>query len=275
MGKLLFGPSGIPIACEGDTIEALGVIKELGLDAMELSFTHGVNLKDETAKKIAEENKKHGVRLSVHGPYYINLNAKEKEKREASKFRVYESARVGAIAGATAITFHAAYYLGIESGEVKKIVAEALNEIVEKLRKSNSRATLKPETTGKPTQYGSIDELLELCGEVKGIMPYVDFAHLHARTNGGMKTKEDFRKALEKIEKFDKSFLKDLNIQVSGIEYSVKGERRHLPLELSDLDYKAMLEALVEFDVDGAIISESPNIEQDAILMKKYYQSLI
>ncbi len=272
-----FATAGIPLSTHPrETLTGLEQVKKLGLDGMELEFVHGVNLKEELAQQVNEQATRLGVSLSVHAPYYINLNAQEDEKRKASEQRIYESAFIGAIASAQAIVFHPAYMMKNTPDEVTKKVLESLSRLLEKMDEKKIHTTLKPETTGKETQFGSLSQLLEIHRQNPAIKPNVDFSHLHARQNGRFKKKEDFAKALDEIETTDPKLLKDLHMHVSGIAYSAKGEKNHLELSdpKNDFNYKWLLETLYEFQVNGRIVCESPNIEQDALLMQRYYAQL-
>jgi deoxyribonuclease-4 len=133
---------------------------------------------------------------------------------------------------------------------------------------------LRPETTGKRTQFGSLEEVLSLSAEVEGIQPCIDFSHLHART-GRSNSKEEFKTILSTIEtQLGRRALDDMHIHLSGIEYSRKGERNHLNLLDSDLKFSELLEAWKEFDIKGLVISESPNLEGDATLLRDSYKGL-
>jgi deoxyribonuclease-4 len=275
--KILFGTAGIPLSTKKPSA-ATGIerVKELGLEAMELEFVHGVKMGKETADEVKKKKEELGISLSVHGPYYINLNSIEKEKQKASMQRVFESAKVGNWCGAHAITFHPAYIQGMPREQVAKTVQKNLEEILEQMKQNKIESVLKPETTGKPSAYGSLEELLELHSRLPEIQPYVDFSHVHARDNGRFKTKNDVQQAFEAIEKCDKNLLKDLNMHLSGIEFTPKGERNHLVLQdkKNSFPYKWVLECLKEFNVSGTVICESPNIEEDALLMQKYFYQL-
>ncbi len=272
---IVFGTAGIPHSTrERSSVEGVKRIKELGLGAMELEFVRGVNMKQETAEAVKKEAEDLGIRLSVHAPYYINLNSKEPDKRTASIKRIYDSARVGWWAGARLVTFHPAYYHEMKREEVVQIVEEQLNSLFKQLGKDGIEIIIAPETCGKKSQFGSLEEILELCSKIEKLRPMVDFSHLHARCNGCLKTKEDFLKQLELIKQENKSFLNELQMHVSGINYSEKGEKNHLNMNEADFNYKALLEALKEENVQGTIICESPNLEEDALRMKNYYDSL-
>ncbi|NPA80393.1 MAG: TIM barrel protein [Thermotogae bacterium] len=271
-----FLTAGSPLSTKGrSTEDGLRRVAELGLDGMELEFVRGVRMKEEKAKRVRETAESLGLTLSVHAPYWINLYAREKEKVEASIKRIYDSARIGFIAGARDIVFHPAYYLGDDPKKVHRQVKGILSEIVGRLREEGIDVILRPETTGKPTQYGSLDEVLELSAEVDGVLPCIDFAHIHARDGGVLLKPEDVEAVLKKVKDYlgDRG-LKNLHIHMSGIAYGDRGERHHLNLEESDLLWREILQVLKDYGADGTIVSESPNIENDALLMKRYWESL-
>lgn len=272
-----FGTAGIPLSTPKPSA-ATGIqrVKALNLDAMELEFVHGVKMGKETAetvKKTAEEN---DIALSVHGPYYINLNSLEKEKQQASIQRVFDAAKVGYWCGAKAITFHPAFIQGMPREQVAKTVQKNLETVLEKMKQEKIFSEIKPETTGKPTQFGSLTELLELHRQLPQTKPYIDFSHLHARENGRFKTKADVEKAFDEIEKSDAKLLKDMNMHMSGIAFSEKGEKNHLVLQdpKNTFPYQWVLECLHDYKVQGTVICESPNIETDALLLQHYFGSL-
>ncbi|MFQ6119545.1 MAG: TIM barrel protein, partial [Methanosarcinales archaeon] len=122
-----------------------------------------------------------------------------------------------------------------------------------------------------PTQFGTLEEILNLSMELDGILPCIDFAHLHART-GKNNTYSEFHSILSMIENnLGKESLEDMHIHVSGIEYEIRGEKRHLILKESDFNYQDLLKAWKEFDIKGLVICESPNLEGDALLLKEEY----
>ncbi|NPA38546.1 MAG: TIM barrel protein [Candidatus Nanohaloarchaeota archaeon] len=268
--RLRIGTGGIPLSTPNPTIlSGIKRIRELGLDAMELEFVRSVNLSKENAKiakRIAEEN---DVVLTAHAPYYINLNAVEKEKIDASIKRILLTAERTWEAGGYSIVFHAAYYLKSAKSDTYKKVKRAVEFIVKNLQDRGIEIWIRPETTGKPTQFGDLDELIKLSQEVEMVLPCVDFAHLHARSNGKFNTYEEFSEVLSKIEEgLGRDALDNMHIHFSGIEYGEKGEKNHLTLKESDLNYEDMVRAWKDFKIKGVAISESPNLEGDALLIK-------
>ena len=276
ISKLLFGPAGVPITSPArDSVRALSYVKKLGLGCMELEFVRGVKMGSETARQVREQAEKHEVVLTAHGPYYINLNSLERAKTEASIKRILDTAKIASLAGGYSITFHAAYYMAMPKERVYEIVKTHLNNIIRTLDKEGVKLWVRPETTGKGTQFGDIDELVKLSTELDMVMPCVDFAHLHARTNGRINNHKEFCEVLNKIEKgLGREGLNNMHIHMSGIEYSPKGERNHLVLKESDMNYKDLMKALKDYKCRGVVISESPNIEKDAVLMMQTYDKI-
>lgn len=274
--KLLFGTAGVPISSkERSSVVGVSKVKELGLGCMELEFVRGVKMTPATANQVNAEREKHGIVLTAHGPYYINLTSPEAAKRTASIKRIYDTAKIADIAGAYSITFHAAYYMKENPEKVYAIVKESLRKLIKKLNDESIRLWIRPETTGKATQFGDLNELLKLSQDLDHVMPCIDFAHLHARSGGKLNTKAEFNELLELVEKkLGRTGLNNLHVHMSGINYTAKGERNHLILKRSDMNYKDLLKTMKEFKCKGVIISESPNIEEDALLMKRYFESL-
>lgn len=271
-GKLLFGTAGVPHSSKGsDSVSGIRRVRELKLDAMELEFVRGVHMNKETARQVAKAAKENNVVLRVHAPYFINLNSEEKNKVEASKKRIWESLAIGEICGAEIVTFHPAYFGKSSKEECMQAVEEALSDLLEKMEKDGMRIKLAPETTGKHSAFGNLEETLELCRRLPELQPMVDVSHLHARCNGCLRGKKDFTQLLEKI---PAKYLKRLHMHASGINYNEKGERNHLNMKESDFAYNAFLEALSEKVASGIVICESPNLEGDALLMKEIWEKM-
>lgn len=274
--KLRFGTAGIPLSTEPrNTENGVAHVRTLGLDGMEMEFVHSVNVSEDKAPTIKDVAKKNDVTLTAHGSYYINLNAIEKPKYYASINRVLATARRCWECGGFSMVFHAAFYLKQEPKAVYSRVQQALQEITTTLRDEGNTIWVRPETTGKPTQFGDIDEVLQLSADVEGVMPCIDFSHLHARTNGAYNTRDEFVDVMTKVEDtLGKEGLHNMHIHLSGIAYGPKGEKNHLPLQESDMNYKELLQVWKEFKARGVVVCESPNIEQDALLLQKTFDGL-
>ena len=272
--KLNFLTAGMPLATgKGSYPEAFGILKDLNLDGMEMEFVHGVRITDKS-KDFIKNNSENFV-ITAHGPFYINLNSKEEEKIDASVGRIIDTARVAEDVGAYSITYHAAFYMGKDKETVYNQVKTQTQRIVDILEKEKINVWIRPETTGKPTQWGDFEEIIRLSKEFEQVLPCIDFSHIHARTGGKYNTYDEIAHVLERIGKeLGTRALENFHGHLAGIEYTEKGERQHLILEESDMNYQAVLKALKDFNVKGALVCESPNIEGDAQILKEYYYSL-
>ncbi len=274
--KLHFGTAGIPLSTPRKTsAEGIKRVRELGLEAMELEFVRGVKMSRASASEIRTIAGEMGVVLTVHAPYYINLNSRDQAKLRASIDRILDSARIGSEAGAFSVVFHPAYYGSDTPQETYNRVRDALKYIIKTLRDEGIEIWIRPETMGGLAEFGDLEELISLSEELEMVLPAIDFAHLHARSLGKYNTYGEIAGVLEEIERrLGREALDSMHIHISGIEYGKKGEIKHLNLEESDLNYVEILRALKDFRVKGVVISESPNIEEDAMLMKKKYESI-
>lgn len=273
-----FGTVGSPTSTPkkpGGSEGAILRIKELGLDSLELGWVRSVRVTAETCgiiKAIAQEQ---DVRLSVHAPYYINLNADEQEWPK-SRQRLMDAAHYGNLAGASDIVFHPGSYFDRSPQEVLPLVISRLEACLAELRSSANPVILRPETMGKSALLGSLDDTLQMSRAIAGVEPCLDFAHLHARAgDGSMNSYEEWMRLLEDYARvLGEDALRRLHIHLSGIEYSEKGEREHLPLNDADLDIEAIFLALKEMDCQGRILCESPVLEEDALLLQTRWINL-
>ena len=237
--------------------EGVSHCKELGLGCMEVEFTYGVRMGIDEAKRVGELAKKLGIALSVHGPYYINLCSAEKAKVSASRRRILESCERAHYLGAKYVVFHAAFYGKRTKEECYEIVKDEIERLQKMVKHEKWDVLLAPETTGKGSQFGDLDELVKLSKET-GCAVCIDFAHLKARNNG----KIDYDEVMEKVNK-----IKHKTAHFSGIEWTEKGERRHLLTKESDI--KELFKYLKKHNVSINIVNESPDPFGDAVKMKK------
>jgi deoxyribonuclease-4 len=275
-GKLLFGTAGVPNSTpkKSNPIEGVVQIHKLGLDCMQLEFAHGVRMKEEVSTNLRKVSYELGIPLTSHGPYYINLNAREQDKIDSSVERIIQTAKISDLCGAESMTFHAAFYMKDSPYDVFDLVEKSLNVIEERLNRLDIEIELRPELTGKTSQFGSLEELIMLTKNVSSCRPCLDFSHLYARTNK-YNSHEEFSEVLEKIRsELGKNSLQNMHIHISGISSNSKGDLKHLNLEESDFNWKDLMRALKEFNCSGYIICNSPNLEIDAKMLKDYYLSL-
>ncbi len=272
MDKLNFLTAGVPLKAGNKGYEAgFAVLDEMGLDGLELEFVRGVRISDKSRETVSASNKV----ITAHAPFYVNLNAREEDKVEASVQRIIETAQTANELGGYSITFHAAYYLDMDKEIVYNKVKDQIKIITDSLSKAGNKIWIRPETTGKATQWGDLEEIVRLSKEFETVLPCVDFSHLHARYNGISNTYDEFCAIFEKIgNELGDIALNNFHAHIAGIEYGAKGEKKHLNLEESDFNYKDLLKAFKKFGVKGAVVCESPNIEDDAKLLKDFYLSL-
>lgn len=275
MKELKFLTAGVPIAADKKGYKiGFDVLKSMNLDGLEAEFVHGVRISTDSVLEI-QKAVAEGFTITCHGPYYINLNAKEPDKTDASIKRILDTARIAKTLGAYSITYHAAFYMGGDKETVFETVAKHTETIMQTLNEEKNDVWVRPETTGKGTQWGDLEEIVKLSKRFDRVLPCVDFAHLHARSNGSYNTYDEFCRIFEFIGKeLGQTALDNFHAHLAGIEYSAKGEKKHLILQESDMNYKDLLKAFKKFDVKGVIVCESPNIEEDAKLLKEYYLSL-
>jgi deoxyribonuclease-4 len=235
-------------------------VAEVGLDCMEVEFTYGVRMDLKTAKAVGALAKEQGIILSVHAPYYINLASDEKEKFDASRKRILDSCEKAHAMGAGNVVFHAGFYQKRTAGQTYNLIEKAVGGMHESIARNGWQVKLCPEITGKPSQFGSLTELLKLKKET-GCGITVDFSHLYARQQGEI----DYAKILAKLPK-------KFHAHFSGIEYGPKGERKHIRTAKSF--FEPLARALIQRQADVTIINESPKPYEDAIMMKKLIKKL-
>jgi len=259
MTKILLGPGGTAgLGYE----EGLRKINSLGLTALEVEYTHGVNMSNATAKKVGSLAKKLKVDLSCHAPYFINLASDEKVKVNASKFRILQSCERMHNLGGGPVVFHPGFYQKKTKEETYELIALEIKDLIKTVKQKKWDVKLALETTGKHSAFGSLDELLALVKDTKCSLT-IDFAHLKARTEGKM----GYGEMLDKVKGF-----KHIHAHFSGIEWTAKGERKHLLTQEKEI--KALLTEVLKRKLNITIINESPDPIGDSVKMKKVLERL-
>ena len=272
MDKLLFGISGLPIGSglrKFDYASGIEYIKSIGLDAMELLFVRNVNVTDKNRHILLKTKLDNDFYLSAHGSHYINLNAEESEKQDQSMERIINAMEGLSKVKGKSLIFHPGYYLKDSKDKTYDTIKNNL------LKLPYKGIDYRLETTGKGTQFGTLEELVSLCEEVNSCKLCIDFSHIHARGNGSLKGYDEFAEILQYVlNRLGKSALEDLHIHMGGINYNEKGEKNHLPLLESDFNYVDCLKAIKDFNGKGCVILEGPLVEKDALLLKNTYENL-
>jgi deoxyribonuclease-4 len=273
---LYFGTAGIPNSSPKlDTFSGIKKLKELNLDVMELEFVHGVKISTTTANKINTFSKQYNIFLSVHAPYYINLNSLDPEKIEASINRIVKTCEIASYCAAKDIVIHPGYYHNMDKLTAYNNIKNNLKKVLELI--SDYDVILRIETMGKISQFGTLEEVLNLSQDLgPKVLPCLDFAHMYARSLGKINSYNDFYKIFDDVKhKLGKDALNNIHIHISGIKYSDKGEVHHLNLKESQFNYVDFVKVLKDLNIKGLIITESPNLEEDATLLKNLYYSNI
>jgi deoxyribonuclease IV len=265
--RILVGTAGIPhCAEERTTAGGLRTVAELGLHSMEVEFVRGVSMNAQRAQELGVIAKGLGVRLSVHAPYYINLC--NPEKLRDSEKRIIESCHRAHLMGAGIVVFHPGFYGKLSAESAYEMVESACREMAGAIEDNGFHVKLGLETTGKMSQFGTIDEILSICKGNKHCAPVIDWCHLFAKYQG----KVDFKSVLSKVT--DGGFTR-IHTHFSGVEFTDKGERRHITIGHRQPDFEEVAKVILKSRLEEInIISESPEMENDALIMKGILEGL-
>ncbi len=276
MMNVRFGPAGRPINYSGNAKDACSFIKAEGLEAYEYQATYGVKISQKSAMELKKNSEDEDVLVSMHAPYYINLSSNKEDVIERSIQRLVQSAKASEWMGAYRTVFHPGFYTSYTSNEAMKRCKEAINKIMDELEGFGvEEFCFAPETTGKRSQLGNLDEIIEICKSFDHFEPTVDFAHVYARSQGKIDNREDYHQIFQKLE--NELGIKSLHSHFTHIEYTDAGERKHHIL--ADENYgpplKPFIEEIVECGWNITVICESPLIDQDALVMKDMYGKVL
>jgi deoxyribonuclease-4 len=273
-----FGPAGNSqrFYSEGfkRTEQAFAWLRGLGLTAYEYSMGRGVHLSEETARAIGREAQKYDILTSVHAPYFINCCSPDAGRREKSIDYLMQAARAAKWLGAERVVFH----VGAPVRQSREAAMELAKATIDQAHASLDAAglaeiTLCPETMGRPSQTGTLDEVLALCAWDGRLIPALDFGHLHVIGQGALNSEADFRAVLEKmVGALGFERVKHFHAHFSHIEFGVKGEKRHMNFsdEGYGPDFKHLAPVLVEMGLEPVIICESAGDQaDDAVEMQR------
>lgn len=250
--KIRIGPAG----SDGlGPLKGVDKVSGLGLECMEVEFTYGVRLKPAAAQAVGRQARQKGIRLSVHAPYYINLASEEADKLAASKQRLMDACHRAHLMGAKNVVFHAGFYQKRTPQDTFARIRSQIEDLLAKIKNEAWQVKLCPEITGKPSQFGSLEEIMKL-KRLTGCSFCVDFAHLYARQQGKVEWPELLR-----------LLPKRLHAHFSGIEFGPKGEKKHLAA--TPEFFEPLAAALLDRGVSATLICESPRPYEDALMMQE------
>ena len=254
------GPAGYPEGSRSPT-DAVRKVRAAGLSALEIQFVRNVLYDPIKAGEARLEAKEGGVLLSVHAPYYINLNSSSPGTREKSEEWILRAMRGAEAFGAWMVVVHAATY-GYDAERCTEKVVDSLRKVRDRADSESLNAVIGLETMGKKAVWGTVPEILEVMEEVPGVRPVVDFAHLQAR--GPPLNAERLQVLLNAL-----SNVPRLHCHLSGIEFTAAGERKHLRLG-EGLDHRMVLDALRDSGTEATVICESTSPMEDAQIIRRY-----
>lgn len=278
----LFGPGGNSDAFRRagfrSTLDAPRFVASCGLDAYEYEAGQGLSASPDMLAAIGQEAVTHGIRMSFHTPYFISLSSVEPEKRRKSVDYLYESAAASDLLGASVMVVHTGSAAKISRETAMEYAAETLRAADDMLADNHFSVRLGLETMGKLNQLGTLDEVIALCKLSPRFVPVVDFGHINARERGILQTEDDFKRIFDRIaSELGAQAAETLHCHFSRIEYTEKGEKRHLTFEDETFgpDHRPLLRAVASLGVSPTFISESAGTQsEDAYTMKAYYHSL-
>jgi len=275
-----FGPSGNSedFYFKGfkHTFEAFSYLSDMNLDLFEYSFGQGVSLRKETAQKIGQEAKKYNIEISAHAPYYINFASNEDKKATNSFMYVLRSLEALSWLGGKRCVFHAGTAGKIEYNQAFELAYSRIQKLAELIEENGySNYYTCPETMGKRSQIGNVDDIIKLVKIAPFFIPAIDFGHVNARDCGALKTKEDFRRILDNLlDNLDFYKVDNMHVHFSKIEYTGAGELRHLTFadQKYGPNFEPLAELLVEYKLNPYVVCESAGTQSlDALLMKQIY----
>ena len=278
----LFGPGGnsdsFKKAGYRSSLEAPRFVRECGLDAYEYEAGQGIAGSPEMLAALGQNAALLGVKVSFHTPYFISLSSVDPEKRVKSVGYLYESAVACSLLGAETMVVHTGSAAKISRETAMEYAAETLRMADQMLYENGFTVKLGLETMGKQNQLGTLEEVLTLCKISPRFFPVVDFGHINAREQGILKTEDDFKYIFDRIAaEHSPEAAEHLHCHFSRIEYTEKGEKRHLTFadETFGPDHRPLLRAIKDLGVAPTLISESAGTQsEDALTMKEYYLSL-
>ena len=286
MMAVRLGPAGVPLSCKGRTIvEGMDDIISLGMDAMEIQTVRMVAPNHfEQYWQAGALSYKADFELNIHGPYYSEILGNRMQlNRTLSKLEA--SLQAAKVLNARHITCHVGPYCGNSKGkEANEIAANVFAGVVERVAeiweedvdhpvfpwlKENKPTKIGIETSGRQNLWGSIEEVLEVVNHVENTIPVINFAHIHSRGHGRLKTSEDYGELFDLVR--ETIGTKEFYCHFSGVEHHMGNAIHYTQIKKSDLNFEPLAEFLVEEGdwLDVTIISDSPLLEHDAMYMSQ------
>ncbi len=278
-----FGPAGNSdsFAAAGfkATVDAPKWLQGLGLNAYEYQCGRGVNVGEETARKIGAQAVTHGITLSLHTPYYINLSSSEAERMEKNIGYVLKSCAAAQAMGADHLVVHCGGVGKQSRDRAFQNTIVNVRAILQAVQDHGYTQTICLETMGKQSVIGSAEEICTLVALDDRLLPCIDFGHLNARTGGQYNSAEAFAALFDRMEnEIGHERTAHFHSHFSKIEYSAKGEVRHLTFAdtVYGPEFAPLAQVLAARGYEPTIICESAGTQaEDACEMKRLYEQAL
>ncbi|HVL88389.1 MAG TPA: TIM barrel protein [Candidatus Thermoplasmatota archaeon] len=268
------GPAGVPLSCKGRTpLEGVQHCQELGLNAMEVQFVRGIRMDEEYAREVGRLARELSIQLSVHAPYYTNLASDDDKTIQKSIDKITLTAKLADAMGATVVVCHPGFYTSLTRKETLRKAIATLTTIQDYLRDGKLGCKLGLEVMGKQQTFGDLEEVVQMCQAVPACVPVIDFAHIHARSNGGLKSTKDFEDVFKRV---DAGLSPETYYcYFTGVKYANNSEINHVPIKKGDMDFDHLVEVILDRDLDITLVSNSPIVEHDAMFMKIHIERML
>ncbi len=255
--KLHFGPARVPSRESPEA--AVEAVLARGLSACEIDFEGGFWMSYEFAERFGEVAREADVALSVHAPLAGFMGHAERGKKLNMAVGMLDhSAGIAKAAGAEVVVFHPGFLLGRTRDEAIDSVTEQLGELRERLEGKGRDVPFGIEVMGRVRDLGSIDDVVEIARRLPWVRPVIDFAHMHATSDGAFMSVEPFVEALEKADAVIEPGA-PFHIHFSDIAFANRNETKHLPYGDGTLRAEPLRDALAQFERPATVISESPD----------------
>lgn len=252
-------------------------LSSIGLGAYEYQCTYGVRIKEAKARLLGERAAEYGIRLSIHAPYYVSLATADPVIVQNTRRHLLSSLRAAGWMGARRVVFHPGGLGGLLRAEALSLAMERLGAAIDEAEAEGLEVgLLSPELAGKKGQLGNLSELADFYRLDPRLRPTVDFAHHHAVSGGGLRTKDDFDSVFTCLEQnLGPAALEDMHFHLSPIEYNQGGEKKHRTLleEEYGPPFKPLAETIRARAIRATVICESwDRMAEDALLYQEAWR---
>lgn len=258
MAAIRVGPGGVPSRESPD--QAVEMLRAGGYDACEIDFSDGFWMNWEYARRFGERAREAGISLSIHGPLAAFLGHVDAggRKHQMAVGMLDHTAGIAVATGAAPVVIHPGFLLGRQRQQAIDAVVAQLGQLRERLAGKDRAVPFGIEVMGRVQELGSLDDIVTIAGHFDWIRPVIDFAHMHATSDGGFTSVPPFADALRKADRVLGPGV-PFHIHFSDVSFANRNEKAHLPYGQGTLRAEPLAEALTRVDRPATVISESPD----------------